>query len=360
MFKKLCLLLVVVASVFALSACGKEERTYVADGVYTAFSADLTSKKGPQMTSVSVTIEDDEIVSFFIDCTQSAVATYVLGDNPETTEVVETDFQTNVPKSFAFNAQSKKEMGYLYGMHNANDTDPAYTKQTLTEEAGLNAYKAYLTASGQKEWFEQAALLEAFFVAQGPEAITVDATSEAVNNVTGVTIKDGGYSDLAAEAVELAIAGKVQTVIASGANIVWATAMVNAEGEYTSILLDTLQGKVTAGEFAWNAKSKQELGYLYGLHNADDDDPVYTKQNLDTVDGLNAYKAYLTASGQKEWFEQVKLLTDYVLENGWDGEIVVDAVTGDLDAANSAAAVASVSITVKEYAEVLEALYPAA
>lgn len=354
MFKKLLVLLVVVASVFALSAC-KKERTYAADGVYTAFSADLTSKSGPQLTSVSVTIENDEVKSFFIDCKQSYVTAYVLGDNPETTEVVETDFPTTTPKTFAFNAESKKELGLKYGMHNANDTTNSYTKQDLTTQAGRDAYQAYLTASGKKEWFQQANLLEAYFLANDPATITVDATSKAINNVAGVTIKDGGYSALATEALALAKEGKVQVVKATGANIVWVTAQVTEDGEFESILIDTLQGKVTAGKFAWNEKSKQELGYLYGMHNADNTAASYTKQVLTTEAGLNAYKAYLTAQNKKEWFEQVKLLSDYVLANGWDGKIVA-LTTGKLDTAASAAALASVSVTVAEYAELLEEL----
>ncbi|MGD9604543.1 MAG: hypothetical protein AB7V00_00125 [Bacilli bacterium] len=354
MFKKLLVLLVVVVSVFALSAC-KKERTYPADGVYTAFSADLTSKSGPQLTSVSVTIENDQVKSFFIDCHQSYVSAYVVGDNPATTDVKETDFTTTTPKTFAFNAKTKKELGLEYGMHNADNTALSYTKQDLTTQAGRDAYQAYLTASGKKEWFQQANLLEAFFLANDPATITVDATTSAINNVTGVTIKDGGYSTLATEALALAKEGKVQVVKASGANIVWVTAVVNAEGEFESVLIDTLQGKVAAGKFAWNEKSKQELGYLYGMHNSDNATASYTKQDLTSEAGLNAYKAYLTAQGKKEWFEQVKLLSDYVLANGWDGKIVA-LTTGKLDTAASAAALASVSVTVSEYAELLEEL----
>ncbi len=352
MFKKLLVLLVVVASVFALSAC-KTERTYAADGVYTAFSADLTNGSGPQMTSVSVTIENDKIKSFFIDCTQSYVKEYVLGDNPATTDVVEEDFKV-APKSFAFNEKSKKELGYLYGMHNANNTAASYTKQDLTTEAGLNAYKAYLTSSGKKEWFEQANLLEAFFKDNDPATITVDATTKAVNNVTGVTVKDGGYSKLATEALTLAKEGKAQAVVVSGTDIIWATGILE-NGKFKSLEINTLQGKVAAGKFAWNPKNKQELGYLYGMHNKDDATNSYTKQDLTTEAGLNAYKAYLTAASKKEWFEQVKLLSDYVLANGWDGKIVT-LTTGKLDTANSAAALASVSITASHYAEVLHEL----
>lgn len=354
MFKKLLILLVAVTSVFALSAC-TPKRTYAADGVYTAFSADLTSKSGPQLTTVSVTIENDKVKSFFIDCTQSAVASYVTGDNPATTEVVETDFVTTTPKTFAFNAESKKELGLKYGMHNANDTAYSYTKQDLTTEVGRTAYQAYLTASGKKEWFQQANLLEAYFLTNDPSTVTVDATSKAINNVAGVTVKDGGYSALATEALNLAKEGKAQVVKASGTDIIWVTAMVNNKGEFTSLEINTLQGKVTDGKFAWNAKNKQELGYAYGMFNRTNTAAGYTAQDLTTEAGLNAYKAYLTAQGKKEWFEQVQLLSDYVLANGWDGQIVA-LETGKLDTAASAAAVASVSITVSHYAELLEEL----
>ncbi|OPZ32425.1 MAG: hypothetical protein BWY97_01514 [Tenericutes bacterium ADurb.BinA124] len=240
-------------------------------------------------------------------------------------------------------------------MHNFNSTSPSYTRQDLTTQAGRDAYQAYLTASGKKEWFQQVNLLEAYFLANDPATIKVDATSKAITNVSGVTIGDKGYSKLAAEALALAKAGKVQVVKATGANIVWVTAQVNADGKFASILVDTLDGRVTAGKFAWNEKSKQELGYLYGLHNFNDATANYTRQDLTTEAGLNAYKAYLKATGKKEWFEQVNLLSDYVQANGWNGKIVTSK-TGNLDTSASATTLAGVTLGVSDYTELLEQL----
>jgi hypothetical protein len=50
------------------------------------------------------------------------------------------------------------------------------------------------------------------------------------------------------------------------------------------------------------------------------------------------------------------LLSDYVLANGWDNKIVALA-NGKLDVAASATALASVSVTVSEYAALLEHLF---
>ena len=68
------------------------EKTYAADGVYSAFEAS-TNYGAPMLTTVSVTITNDEIASFYIDCVQSTA--------------VKTD---DVVTDYNFNQKSKKEL----------------------------------------------------------------------------------------------------------------------------------------------------------------------------------------------------------------------------------------------------------
>ncbi|MFA6375295.1 MAG: hypothetical protein WCY04_03610, partial [Bacilli bacterium] len=262
------------------------------------------------------------------------------------TEEVVTDYK--------FNEKSKKELGYLYGMHNTPNAEFEYERQDLTTTEGLAAYEAYLEESGKLEWFEQAALIEAHFVANGT-TLELDETTEAITNVAGVTVKDGSYSKLAAEAVQNAIDGKVISVMASGNHdIIWAEGTVNAEGSLTELELNTLQGRMVEGAYAWDAKNKQEKGYLYGMHNSPNAELEYEKQDLTTTEGLAAYKAYLEEAGKLEWFEQVELITDYVLENGVAG-LVLEGTKLD----GSVEALSGVSITAIGYVTVLNALYTA-
>lgn len=328
MFKKFLIVFVVALSVLFMGACGK--RTYAADGVYTAFSNEI-HKDGPQVTMVSVTIENDKVKSFFIDCLQS-------------TKKVDEKTQT---VSWAFDAKTKKELKYAYGMHKFDYIGTLPEDAEYTEEG----YKAWLEANNVKEWFQQAELLEAFFVKEGTDKITVDTESKAINNVTGVTIKDGGYSKLAAEAVKLAKAGKAQVVVGDGNSLAWVTAAVNKKGEFTSLKIDTLQGQVDAeGKFTWNEKSKQELGYAYGMHRGKYEDTL-----AEGVEGTEeGYKAWLKANNKFEWFEQVDKLAAYVLANGVDEKIVVG---DDKKLSNAPEVLTGVTVKVATYKTLFETLY---
>ena len=337
MFKKVLVVFIAVFAALTLTAC--KERTFKADGVYTAFKVDLSYGK-PQLTTVDVTIKDDKIESFYIDCRQSAEAK---------------DNDGNVT-GYAFNEKTKKELQYLYGMHNTPNAEAGYTTQDLTTTEGMAAYKEYLEEEGLKEWFEQAALLEAHFKANGTTLETDKAGY--ITNVAGVTVADSNYSALAAEAVENAKEGKVVKVtqyLDRGVtnNVVWVEGTVNEKGEFTAIKIDTLQGKIVEGAFAWNEKSKQELQYLYGMHNTPNAEADYARQDLTTAEGMATYKEYLEEEGLKEWFEQADMLAAYVLANGVDG-LDVDK-SGKLSSAPTQ--LADVTVTVSHYLEVLEALF---
>jgi len=330
MFKKVLVVLVAVFAIFALTAC-KKERTYKADGVYLAFKESL-NYGAPQVTTVSVTIKDDKIESFYIDCVQSVKGA----------------------SGYVFNEKSKKELQYLYGMHNSDDEDNDYVRQDLSTTEGMNAYKAYLQETGKKEWFEQAVLIEAYFKSNGTTLTKNDKGT--ITNITGVTVSDSDYSALAAEAVQNAKDGKVVRVTqyADGAtcNVVWVEGTINEAGKVTGIVIDTLQGKYVDNAFTWNQKSKQELQYLYAMHNKNDAENDYVKQDLSTTEGLNAYKAYLQETGKKEWFEQANTLAAFVLANG----LTNVKVGSDGKLTNKPEGLASVSVTASHYVELLEEL----
>ncbi|HHU21226.1 MAG TPA: Ig domain-containing protein [Acholeplasma sp.] len=318
------------------------ERTYPFDGEFTAFEASL-NYGAPMYTMVTVKIENDEVVSFNIDALQSK--------------------KNEAGTNYDWNAKTKKELGYLYGMHNVPNADAGYERQDLSTEEGLAAYQAYLAEVGKKEWFEQAALLEAAFLESTDLEVDEAGT---ITSVAGVTIQDGGYSKLAKAALANAKAGKTVKLAATSnygsPNIVWVEATVDAKGAFTALELNTLQGNVVKNAedvvtgYAWNEKNKQELGYLYGMHNVNNADAGYERQDLSTEAGLAAYQAYLTEQGKLEWFEQANMITAYALENGLAG-LVMDDATKKLD--GSVEALAGVSVTVDHYLAVLEAVYAA-
>lgn len=309
------------------------EKTYAADGVYSAFEAS-TNYGAPMLTTVSVTITNDEIASFYIDCVQSTA--------------VKTD---DVVTDYKFNQKSKKELGYLYGMHNTPNAEEEYTPQDLSTTEGMAAYKAYLVKAELKEWFEQAALIEAYFVANGTDLEYNEA--EQISNITGVTVKDGSYSKLAKEAVANAATGKAVSVISANAHdVIWAEGTVSADGSFSALKLNTLQGRLVEGAYAWDTENKQEKGYLYGMHNTPSGD--YVRQDLTTTEGMAAYKAHLVAAEKLEWFEQAALITDYVLANGVAG-LKLEGVKLD----GSVEALAGVTVTASGYVTVLKALYTA-
>src|SRR5690554_1450943 len=99
-------LLIVVLLVVALVGTACKKRTFKADGVYAAFSTEYTNGGGPQLTIVEVTIENDKITKFYIDTIQSH----------------QTEGRGGA-KAWAFNAESKKQLGYKYGMHNPRGED---------------------------------------------------------------------------------------------------------------------------------------------------------------------------------------------------------------------------------------------
>lgn len=273
--KKIMLLLLLAVSSVALLGCNSSE--YKVDGKFMAYDLHTHSDGTPMITMVTVTVKDGKVTAFYIDALQSK-------------KVTEGEAVSHV-----WNAKTKKELGDDYGMVQFGDAIA--------------------------EWDDQAALIEAFMLANGTEAVTTEKDGY-IDNITGVTMKDGGYTTVAAAALELAKEGKFQAITWGTSygkpQVVMASMVVNKKGEVSELFLDTLQSDLTAdSKFAWNAKTKQELGFDYGM------------------------KGFQGCT--LEWFEQAALITDYIAENGWT--------------MNATPEVAGVTITTGDYFKTFDKLF---
>lgn len=277
--KKVFLLLILAVATITLFGCNSSE--YKVDGEFLAYEVGV-HRNAPMVTSVTVTIENGKIVGYNIDARQGK-ATRLAGDDG----ILETE---DDKWAHSWNEKTKKELGNEYGMKAVSEIE--------------------------KEWFEQAAAIEAFLLENGVDSVETDDESY-ITNITGVSMKDGGYTQLAAAALELAKEGKFQAIHTSNDDLTVATMIVDSKGNFTELLLDVLQGRPDGETFTWRDKTKQELGFEYGM----------VERGGATL----------------EWFEQAELITDYITENGWtmNGE---PSVTG-------------VSITTEDYFAAFDKLF---
>lgn len=332
--KKFALMLLVVFASFSLFGCNPSE--FKVDGEFTAYEVTV-SRNAPQVTMVTVTIEKGKIVDYAIDVRQGART-----QNSETMKY-----------AFAWNASTKVELGFNYKMHYNTYVASLADAGTAT----IAGYEAWLTANSKLEWFQQANLIEAAWLAGGVDSVTKNAEGD-IDNVAGVTISDGGYLALAVEAVELAKAGKFQAIKCVGSDLYIATMTVNAKGEFSELMLDVLQATkdTTAGTFVWNTETKQQKGINYKMHY---NTYVGTLADAGTAT-IAGYEAWLTANNKLEWFQQANLITAYVTTNGWNGNLKPLTATGkgvSLDGTTVLDGFASVSITSGSYFDVLAALF---
>ena len=288
-----------------------EEREFPVDGEFLAYEVGV-SQNAPMVTYVIVTIEDDEITGYYIDCRQGTRTQTAGTDTPEDT--------TDDTYSFAWKESTKKELGDDYGM---------------------------ATEPGQLEWYEQAALIEAYWLANGYDSVTVNE-SNVIDNVAGVTIKDGGYTDLAAAAVALAQAGQFQSVLCSADDLYSASMELSAAGVVSELVIDVLQGSPSGATFVWSELSKQEKGDDYGMAGVG---PKYA-----FADG-----AWAIVPEQKctlEWYEQVELITDYVLANGWNEDLAAIGGRGaTIDGTTLLDDLAGVTVSSQNYYDLLSDLF---
>ncbi|MFA6682736.1 MAG: hypothetical protein WCS12_00515, partial [Acholeplasmataceae bacterium] len=206
--KRFLIMFAVVFSVLALAACGKKEYAY--DGKFTAFKADL-NYGAPQLTWVEVTVEKGKVTKFYIDALQT--------------------------KDGVWNAKTKKELKEEYGMKEVSEIG--------------------------KEWYEQAEVIEAFFLSDGPDKLKLDKDGY-IDGLAGATVIGSTYKELALDALDNAKKGIYTAFLADlnyGApQLTWVN--VTYEGKKVkSFYIDALQTK----DGVWNAKTKKELKEEYGM-----------------------------------------------------------------------------------------------
>jgi hypothetical protein len=245
-------------------------REFEHDGTFLAYELSVRTNNTPQVVFVSVTIENDKIVGYQIDTRQGR-------------RVQNTETQLY---SFSWNALTKRELGNDYNMKNAS-------------------------AIG-KEWFEQAEAIEAFWLANGLDAVEVNAEGY-ITNITGASMSDA-YTAVAKKAVENAKAGKyiaIYTSITQGRPELYIAEMkLNKMGKIETLMLDVLQSTINTatGVMMWNPKSNQELGNDYGMKGAG---------GYAFVGGAWVAQGTCTL----EWYEQVALITNYIKANGWSNSL---------------------------------------
>ncbi|MDI6452018.1 hypothetical protein [Peloplasma aerotolerans] len=268
--KKVLLMFFVAFAAITLIGCNSSE--FKVDGEFMAYE-ETVARNAPQVTMVTVTIEDGKIVGYNIDTRQARRTATTTGEGEDAVTTY----------SWAWNAMTKKELGDDYGM---------------------------VTEPDQLEWYEQAALIEAHLLENGVDSITFDNDGYTTDLGASVSITVDQYIKLAQEAVELAKLGKFQAVYTSGTDLYSAHMIVTPKGEIEELLLDVRQSTrdASAGTFVWNEKTKQELGFDYGMVGAG---------GYAFVDGAWVAQGTCTL----EWFEQAALITDYVLANGWNDNL---------------------------------------
>jgi hypothetical protein len=307
MRKTATIFLFLLATVFLASCETEEVRTYASDGIFLAYETSV-SRNAPQVTTVYVEIENDAIKGYYIDSRQGLRT----GDGT-----------TESPYVWTWNEETKKELGADYNMIVNSDID--------------------------KEWFEQAAAIEAFWLENGIDAMTKDADGY-IDNVTGASIRDA-YSAIAKQALANAVKGEFVSIYASGTDLYTATmtrCSCTVQGIET-LKLDVLQStrSQATGTFTWNAKTKQELGNDYGMK--------------DVGNSLSFANGAWSADGNKsslEWFEQVNLITNYIITNGFDASMkpVADR-SASLDGMTPIDALAGATIRTGGYFTTLKTLF---
>ncbi len=284
--KKLYIALLGFALIFILSGCSQSE--FRVDGKFTAYEVSVHSN-APQVTYVTITVEDGEVTDYHIDVRQGTVSA--------TTDTVPT-------YSYQWNELTKKELEYEYGMKLYG------TGYDLIDGTWVNNEE-----SPENEWHEQAYLIEQHLLEFGIESIeTIDGR---FSNVAGVTITESGIINLVTEALEMAKTGTFQAFLCSSDDLYIATMTMSQSGEISDLVLDVLQGDPDGNTFAWNTMTKQEQKEAYGMKG------VGTAYEF--MDGT------WVASDEKtslEWYEQANLITDYILANGWDENLQALAERG--------------------------------
>ena len=328
--KKFITTIFAAATLLVLVACGGGKKEFAVDGEFTAYEVTEHTTRGvkvPQITTVTVTVKDGKITKYYIDVLQGSFST-------------DEETQKN---TVAWNTKTKKQLGADYNMKGVG---PKYKF-----EGG--EWSVVPDAKCEKEWFEQAALIEAKWLADGVDSVTTTADSnmdQRIDNVAGVTLKDGGYTKLAKEAVANAKAGKFVAykvgVSQGGAAEVYSVVLTVEKGKTKSLVLDTLQSSVDATGLTWNTKTKKQLGADYGMKGVG---PKYKFEGGEWVK--------VDGNCEKEWHEQAEIIQNYVIAH-YDTKLKpVGGRGGSLDGTTLIDDFAGVTIKTEIYFELIHNVF---
>ncbi len=341
--KRLAILVMLVLTSVVLFGCNNNSEFKV-DGEFTAYELSVSNNK-PVVTMVSVTINKGEIASYNIDVRQGYRNAII---NDQGTEDTSDDVTTY---SFGWNDQTKKELGYNYKMHYSSYRASLYN----VDDATIEGYANWLETNNMLDWFGQAALIETYWLENGVDATEVNEDGDFIN-IASVSVSNDNYVQLAQDAILLAKEGKFQALLCEGTDLYIATMNVSDKGVVSNLLLDVQQAQksVTEGTFVWKEHTKQQLRYSYKMHYSSYTSSL-TDPSLATVEG---YEAWIHETDYLEWFEQVGLICDYIMEHGFSKNL--QSIDGDgvsIDGMNPIDSVSSVSISTDDYFHVLDILF---
>lgn len=332
--KKIFSTLFAVFALALLAACNGGKKEFAIDGEFMAYEVTEHTTSGvqvPQVTMVTVTIKDGKIEKFYIDARQG---TFVKS-TPEATE--ENPDPTEIVSSVKWNEETKKELKERYAMKGVGP------KYELKDGAWVE-----VEGKCELEWYEQAEAIEAKWLADGVDSVTV--TDGRIDNVAGVTVKDGGYIKLAKEAVANAKAGKfivVKEAIDRDTAVFYSIELTVEKGKAKEIIIDTLQSTTDPVKgTVWNEKTKQELKEDYNMKGVG--------PKFEFKDG-----AWVVVEGkcELEWYEQAKIIQDYVLANYDEKLAPISGRGATVDGETLIDAFAGVTVNTATYFELVHAVY---
>jgi hypothetical protein len=324
--RKIISVIMLALLLFVVTGC-KGKQTYMADGTYMTWrlgTSETTLLKPdgtnyldpagktvkvntPALSTVEVTIHNDEVINYVIDELQSKA---YIGVKRGTTDpqVDAAGYVTGV--TWKFNDKTKRELEYGYGMEK-------------------NAK--------QGEWYIQIINLENNWLAKGP------------NNdpLASVTITYNNYTEMALEALQNAKEGKVGAITDTEHytyDVTFVNANINKEGKISDVKLNA---------------------HLFGGTNEN----TYNHEHADYLkfgwNAKNKYDSYGDMSGGVKWQDQMDKVNAYINENGWNGSLLTGRTEGEAYEVNNGLniggtpveALASVTIQLNREVFVMNSLY---
>ena len=249
--------------------------------------------------------------------------------------------------NFSWSEQTKNEKGYNYHMH-------WYSYLSTTSSSSEEGYIEWLKANNKLEWFEQAALIAKAW----EEDHSIKATNGKFDTINSVSISDALYIETLNKLVSyqnktsqykhdgIYYAYKL-SVNKNAPELIFVKITIS-DGLLIDIEIDTIQGTMTESKDengktvytpSFDSESKRQKGYNYHMH-------WYSYSPTTSSPSEEGYIAWLKANNKLEWFEQMDVLEEYILQNGTDSV--------NINSNNKFENVAGVSVTDYGYVELIK------